>query len=422
MIGGLTYAGNSRYCYSNSESAYIGEYGSEKTYSIGSENIALWSALTVYDGKYYTTQGTDIVITDISLALSGDLSNDVHIISAEYIAAKPNVSGITVSDEIIDYDSFALTVLSQDSSYDICLANSRQTFSATLRDKGSFYPLNDIDGVNEYLEQCFPYLREAATDADGNVWMLPIAVSIPSLAVNPSVCEKFGAEDILTMNGEESINLVIEMGKDSEKCKYIGSVNLNYYTELMVSAYLMDNDTLDTPKFRSMLQKIKETMFANYDIFYNKSEGLLQAHLSGDYSELPFSTVSHDYDYRMLNAGGATLRPVPTLADSTSSVATITYITVNPSAGSLAAACDYVSRLAKQLMADQNSMTLENSPLFSSDEFYSELKKICGDAKARFSMDNEIFINDIYNYLEGTSSLDEAITEADRKLRAYLNE
>ena len=47
------------------------------------------------------------------------------------------------------------------------------------KNKGSFYPLNKVPYVKEYIDGCFPYIRDAATDEDGNIRMIPIDISIP---------------------------------------------------------------------------------------------------------------------------------------------------------------------------------------------------------------------------------------------------
>lgn len=65
-----------------------------------------------------------------------------------------------------------------------------EPFGYHLREKGLFYPLNEVAGIQEYLDACFPYVKEAATDEDGNVWMLPVTVDIRSLLVSREAADK----------------------------------------------------------------------------------------------------------------------------------------------------------------------------------------------------------------------------------------
>lgn len=422
MISGLSYAGNSKYCFTDINGTFVGEYGKDETVSLGYENAVFFGKCVVYDGSYFSLQGNEIKITDISSIISQSLDKKVRVISAEEFAEKPNANGISVSHEIVGRDSFALTVLSQDSNYDICLAYSREDFAASLRDKGSFYPLNEIDGVSEYLDSCFPYLKEAATDSDGNIWMLPVASGISALMVNEPLCEELGAKDIMTMDAGDFINFVVQLGNDAEKSKYIGGVYYAYYGELLLSGYLAENDSFDTDEFRELAKMIKTNVYGNLDMFENNSENLQQAYMTGDYSNVAFDLVQNLDEHKLCSNAKASVRPVPMFTNSQPSIATITFVSVNPYSDNLSEAKRYISILAKQLQEDTDSIMLQDSPLFERSEYFSQLKSVCYNAKARFSLNYEIFLSDYDSYMAGDISLEDFIAEADRKLKAYLYE
>lgn len=103
----------------------------------------------------------------------------IKIISAGNYTTDAFSAGYQVEFTDLDYEEFAMTVLSLDKNYDICYMNSRQDFSLNIKNKGSFYPLNDVPYVKEFIDSCFPYIKEAATDDNGDIWMIPIDISVP---------------------------------------------------------------------------------------------------------------------------------------------------------------------------------------------------------------------------------------------------
>lgn len=78
-----------------------------------------------------------------------------------------------IESKKLSAEEFSLTVMSQDKNYDVCMINSSQDYSANIKSKGSFYPLNDVPGVAEYLDKCFPYVKEAAYTESGKYGCCP---------------------------------------------------------------------------------------------------------------------------------------------------------------------------------------------------------------------------------------------------------
>lgn len=86
--------------------------------------------------------------------------------------------GSQIKSEQLSAEEFALNVLSLDPGYDLMMMDTRESYAYNIKEKGSFYPLNDIPGVSEYIEKCFPSVRETAVDANGNIWMLPLSLDV----------------------------------------------------------------------------------------------------------------------------------------------------------------------------------------------------------------------------------------------------
>ncbi|MGN0700201.1 MAG: hypothetical protein ACI4J8_04295, partial [Oscillospiraceae bacterium] len=67
-------------------------------------------------------------------------------------------------------------------------------------------------------------------------------------------------------------------------------------------------------------------------------------------------------------------------------------------------------------------MMLQNAAVYSRNEFFSEINDVYSTGVIRFTYPAEIYEADFDKYLAGEISLDSFITEADRKLKVYLNE
>ncbi len=94
----------------------------------------------------------------------------------------------------------------------------------------------------------------------------------------------------------------------------------------------------------------------------------------------------------------------------------------NPSSDDLNGALDYIATLA------QYTKTLRDVFLFTDKNNYSDtaiaedMYRIFSDGTVGFAYSEDIYRADFERYLMGSITLDEFITEADRKLSTYLNE
>lgn len=354
---------------------------------------------------------------DISEFLNSDLSKKITVISAEYIADAPSSLGYSVAQEQIDYDSFALTVLSQDPKYDIYLLYSRSNFAENIKSKGSFYPLNEVEGVKEYIDSCFPGSKEAAINDNGDIWMLPIAVSVPALVYSEELID-----DAKELTAEKLITLINDMYNDKDKADNLGQFNAYFISELFLSNYLFGSTDLDTEEFRTIAETIKNDIFTS-KAFSETSAGMLKAMTTGDYSDIDLMMAYHSDDSTLVTNSNQELRvtvfPMPTENPVPSTCA---FICVNPMSQNLEQTLSYISVLAKSLTEDTKSLMRENSPQFAQNRYYEDLKEVYENASVRFSYSGEIVINDFYSYIEGKITLDQFIGEANRKLSVYLNE
>ncbi len=419
--------GENRFIYSNvNTNASIASFDGSGKADLMFENLIVGNIKCSDNGKmcYLESVTADsfesdyvsvLKTVDISEFLNIDLNLKLTMVSAEYIADSPSSMGYSIAQEQVDYDSFALTVLSQDPQYDMYLLYSRSNFAENIKSKGSFYPLNEVEGVREYIDSCFPGIKSAATNEEGDIWMIPVAVSVPALAYSDKV-----SGDISDLTTEKLISLINEMYNDKEKADGLGQFNAYFVSELMMSNYLFGNTDLDTDEFRSIAKMLKEEVFES-KAFSEISSGMQNAMLTGDYTDISLAMAYSSDEHRFISSSGLSVTdfPMPTENPVPSTCA---FICVNPASKNLEQTLSYISALTKSLAEDRESLMCENSPAFTENEYYKALKEVYKNTDVRFSYSGEIIMNDFYAYLEGKMTLDNFIKEANRKLSAYLNE
>lgn len=429
MLNGICACDNVRYiAYSGNipSGAAIGEPSSEGLIPLFGEDTRVWGRCRISNNKFYNLANEGVWITDISSALSKRLDDKIRIVMGEYMSNSPSVSGFSVEELIIDYDQFALTVLSLDNAYDIYLADSRQNFAAQIRDKGAFYPLNEIEGVSEYLDACFPYIKEAATNEDGDIWMLPITNEATCIIYNEKICREAGIDFSKEMNAEEFVDLVLsEYEKGSTNYEFMSGY---YYYEKLLSDYVIEYQRFDTPEFRGLAALIKEKIVKNDDAFsmgFDISE-------SGNRTKESFaieagSLLLHLYERDMKENARAV--NTPTFTGSGKNIVCSTFICINPYSENLDQVLDFVSAYAKNALSKLDvtdkaceNMMFTDSPIYEKNQFYQDLHRIQENGVMRFAYPYEIYGETFDDYLNDKISLEEFIKEADRKLSMYLNE
>ncbi len=285
----------------------------------------------------------------------------INLISAEKLGISPFGCGYNILSEYPGYEGFALRVLAGDKDYDICQVYSTQDFSNTLKENGLFYPLNELTEVQNYINSCFDYIKDAAT-IDGNIWMLPISINVPFLIYNKDACREVGLDfengvtyeqlaDFNTKNENES--------KYSEKYNYFGE----YFRRQMIFQYTSKFDSFDTNEFRSLAELIKNKFnyTKGYELISHVSscnDSLINGYL--DYflfdSGQPFML-----DYKsVINNDRIGFSSLPKLYPDVAAPADISFIVVNPNSDNLDETLNYIRQLAKYLMDRKDLMVFSD--------------------------------------------------------------
>lgn len=377
-----------------------------------------------------------------------NIQKTVSMIMHGYFIDEPFGLGYMLNKSSLDEDMFALKVLSQDKDYDICLLNSRQYFSDNIKKNSVFYPLNKVEGVKEYLDACFPYVKEAAMTDDGDIWMLPITIDIPVLIYNQETCSKYGMDmsDDMTIEDFLEMNLSIRdryrvlgssddhtLGKDGiyepiyniDEYDLISGTSTFMIAEEYLKQYLSENQVFNTEEFRALAYLLKESYdkgmqkwsltFELENLLRNeKEEKLLYIH--GLYRHDILRLL--DLNIRdSLNAIG-----MPKITNSKKNIAYSTFICVNPYSDNLEEALKYISALADYMSKYNDSMMFTDKDSYTDSIYTHDLYSIYENAVITYQAPRELYFDDFCRYLSGKIELEDFIKEADRKLSIYKNE
>lgn len=348
----------------------------------------------------------------------------INMISSTNIAYTPFGCGYTLMREYPDAESFALSVLSQEPSYDIYFMSSRQSISYNIKDKGSFYPLNDVPGVMEYLEKCFPYIKEAATTDEGDIWMLPITVDMPVLLYNEILCRKHEIDLSEPMDFEEFVK-ALEALKQKEELENTFNISGYLVTEDIFYKYLRESKDLNTKEFIKLASMLKENFNYLKDNRVNISAPIVNRMLeTGDIDNLLFD-LSYYSEMQLraafindgLRAGG-----LPHISSDQRNIATGHFLCVNPASKNLNAALNYISSLCEYTLSLNNTMLFQDRTRYPEGQVFDDLYKIYENGEIHFTLPNELFVSDYQLFLKDELDLHAFIEEANRKIDIFINE
>lgn len=350
--------------------------------------------------------------------------NPIRLIASQYFPEQPFAAGSEIQMNQLSGEGFALTVLSLDKSYDAAMISSEQSVAHDIKEKGSFYPLNDVPGVSEYLDRCFPYIKEAVTDEDGNICMLPILVEIPLIAYNEKNCS------------ENGIALSPELEPFMQAVKRASTVS-EYYdcgrywlVETQLAGYLSDNKSFDTEEFRQIAVLLKEQCTRdifrfNFDLdsaLISAQSGMIDWYYAPIYEKMLFTGLLYrSQQVRLVKDENLRAAPMP-VSGSGKSFADCTFLCVNPYSDRLSETLGFIENTVSSMSSERNSCMLADPNTYENTPLALDLYSIYENGEICFQIPSEIYANDFERYCADEITLDELISEADRKLSAYLNE
>ncbi len=367
-------------------------------------------------------------IERISLPAYYKGNQTIRMLCSFHSDGTPFTCGYNIETEKYGNEELALKILSQDRDYDICYVNSRAGAAGNIRDKGSFYPLNDTKGVEEYLDKLFPYLKDACITENGEIWCIPVTIDGQVHFYNEENIVKTGF-DLQNMTMEQYFDYIGYMkaeGLSDKACRDSWT-----FSEMVLLKYIAEYDSFDTPVFSETAQLIKSRfncMNADGTIdtteFVDLSSKLQQKFLKGDvsgiYSEMHMLRISGRFYY--LWNENMRAAPMPYYENGGKNLVNVIFIAVNPSSDNLSASLDYISSLADYIGSQTDTFMLSDKEMYSDTKCADDLYEIFENGIIGYAFPDEIYRTDYMSYLAGEMSLDEFIAEADRKLSAYKGE
>lgn len=352
-------------------------------------------------------------VIQFSLAEVKKENKSIRYISLGYEMAEPYGCGYkmkrTKFDEK-DMEKFAIKIMALDKDFDLCLVNTQDSFSYNLKKNGVFYPLNDVPGVQEYLDACFPYVREAATDENGTIWMLPIAVKIPGFVVNEEKMsgKQPGFQDDMTWQDY----FAMQASLTEEERKMTGRPYVAYIRQFF-RQYFAENTSVDTEQFREMLR-----------LFSTCWKYMTEEEADDTISFLYQYTIGDDYHMQYLMQMGEDLRVygAPKLsAGGAKNNGTCLFLAVNPYSDNLEATLDYISEWSIYTKNQKDTPLFFAERAIGEDPYERSVYELYRNAEIGFAMSEEIY-GGYLEVLEDITKLEKYITETERKLKMYLYE
>ncbi len=331
-------------------------------------------------------------------------------------------TGYALNVEYIDETELALKLLSQDTDWDAVLFYSRIAAATEIANQCVFHPLNEQ--AESYVSECIPAVKDICTK-DGNIWAVPVETNIAHILYNTEKCGEYGI-DFSNISMEEFLKKSRELCEDPE----LRGTAVNLYWETLAEIYInssIGSRSLDSEKFKNSLALMKEYTntlnpadYMQRKIDHVDSQGTQWG--AGD------NLVNGDVDnflYKLESSDWATRRFLADYPDVIS-VASVPFegtiqgysflLAVNPKSDNLQKTLEYVGAMCADLLEKKHDD--DNSQI----EGIQKLNEIYENSGITMGVPDELYIDDYHRYLKDEITLDEFVTEVNRKLSTYYNE
>lgn len=366
------------------------------------------------DSYYYSANEGKVERINLEKYVKSNTS--IKMLSVDGFFYTPFGCGRTITTTPLPKDEFCLSVLSQDTDYDACVFSSSQDISQNLYKNGSYYALNSVPSVAEYIEQCFPSIKETVINKDGDIWALPLNLNTYCAIYNEQSCAEAGL-DISDMELTDVVIQSAALDKSSPRCdicilseKAIRMLFNDYLNGRATDLFCKDFSekmSFTSEWLGGELFSFDRYVDANNAAYQSFGENMLIMLTDNKQLQLDFSVNG--------NVHAADIFSGRNPADCV-------LLCVNPSSANLSATLEYVSALSGYLKGKNDGFLLENKALYSDSAYISELYDIYSNSEISFRIPDELLMNSILEYRDGKKTADEVISDSQRKLSIYLNE
>ena len=358
----------------------------------------------------------------------------IHLLSYKEYTPSVYDGGYQVEKTVLEGENYALKVLAQDADFDMYVLESREPISYNIKEKGAFYTLNEVAGVQEYLDACFPYIKEVATNEDGDIWMIPLESTIFPLYYHKEYSAIRGI-DLSQMDLFEFLTLAEEVRtKEPEK----GSLSNYLMIENFLFQYLSVYESFDTEVFRTYAKQLRQIdektgKSFNNDIIESVKPVLNlnnPTYTQEDLEQIPnflyeVGGYHEDFSDKSLRLGNSDIigvTNIPRISEEIGNVGVLTFLAVNPQAENLEVTLDYISDFCKYAITKQDSFLLADETLYIDTPITKEYYQVYKEGEIVFVMEDDVYFNDFWSYVDGEMELEEMIQEIERKRKIYVGE
>lgn len=369
----------------------------------------------VNDRSISRAENNSVVVVDLAQIEKNNKS--IRLLTTEgYAMNKPFSCGFSMLYTEASTDKLALKVLAMDKDFDICLVRGDNSMNRAMKENANFYPLNDVAGIEEFFNECYPYVREAAKAEDGSIWMLPIRMDIPLIVGDTSAEGEISWPKDENITFEEYFGLLASLSDEQEQ-----KAEKSYVQRSFLRSYIVRTQSVDTELFRKMMRLFQKKQ----DVGNRCVTGLpyMSIYEKGGYilRDVQFDTESVIWNSMRGYGTDAKIYTYPKLEKTEKNAGTCDYFVINPNSDHLK---DVISFLESYISYVRNA---QEKPFFfrtldtQGNSVLEQISGIYENGEILFIADPGLY--DGYNdVIVGKKDLEEYIRETDSKLKIYFEE
>lgn len=409
------------------------------------EKSGYYLGLQCQDGITYALKSgeSDEIIRLVNAELNLDVQRLKGYTTHAYTdnAVNPDL-GFQLDIEEINATELTTKILAGDSDYDFLLLDSGWDIGYHIFRTGVYAPMNEINGVEAYLDSCHGFAKDAATGEDGTIWMIPYEVGGAVLGYNEELFAQMGLtpEDIDTLEEvyalaekvvtEETahVDLLMPLFTGDIHGKYHANYGVkdgfaNYNTDLY-QKILKVRERYEMPgwdgsiDYRTLLRALQNTGLTptEYKVWQDnvyKNTLLCMERIEN----ISCDTTCELLEYEFFHAAS-----MPDIEEGVNlkEEADVYYLVINPRSENLPWVKLYVEKLCKELQNNKESFLIKDNTF--SAPLLNEVMDILTDAQVTFLYPSSITSEAEDKYLSSGQSFEDTAEEIERVMNMYLNE
>ena len=415
---------------------FLDEPGVFARFKVGNRQASMYSLKSMEDSLWFW----DILNGELCMFYPGEfvVNNRPFKVLMLENSEFSGFLGYQVEVEKLSWEEMSLRILAQDVDYDFIVINSELAEALSLRDSSAYLGLQG-EGIDLFYEKCFPYLQEAGY-YQGEIWMLPVHVYLPSLVYRKDNLSKYKLSDKDLGSMEGLIHVAEVLQKNGEQGKYeLAPFAGNFPVKYIRNSQKNGDVTFDTPIFRDALEYLREkkdndafqsyvnldmSLYSDYlkqDIPIEEMEAYIWADfLSKIYVKQEYGRVWDYEKYGQEKGFGAV--PMPELFETDCNYVTADLLIVNAASERKDEIMDYINSLAGELIESPEHFLTGDRDKYPGSSLYDDLYAISEKAGLLYGIPNDLLVS-YYDYFWGSEEdMEKVISNLDEKVRMYLCE